>query len=49
MNGDLLRGGRAHPYLTRQEAAKYLGLAINTLAHHPKKFPAIRFVVVCST
>jgi hypothetical protein len=43
MNGDVLRGGRAHPYLTRKEAAKYLGLAINTLAHYPKKVPFHKF------
>jgi hypothetical protein len=33
------RWGKAPTYLTRQEAAKYLGLAINSLAHHPKSIP----------
>ncbi|MDR2628552.1 MAG: helix-turn-helix domain-containing protein [Puniceicoccales bacterium] len=33
------RRGKAPTYLTRQEAAKYLRLAKNTLAHHPKSIP----------
>jgi hypothetical protein len=45
MNRNVPRRGRAHPYLTRKEAAKYLGLAINTLAHHPKRIP---YYKICS-
>jgi hypothetical protein len=39
------RRGKAPTYLTRQEAAKYLGLAINSLAHHPKSIP---YYKICS-
>jgi hypothetical protein len=35
----LPRRGKAPTYFTRQEAAKYLRLAKNTLAHHPKSIP----------